>query len=119
MCICYSTACFISVINPLGDQYMLIYSYLLSPDYLKGKSQDENFSLNEYLQWGKYIKEQIDSILSQKDVECYVLIRDDGSKDNTLQLLRTYDSNDRIRIITGKNCGYIRSFSILVEEASK
>lgn len=67
----------------------------------------------------KYIKEQMDSILSQKDVECYVLIRDDGSKDDTLQLLRTYDGNDRIRIITGKNCGYIRSFSILVEEASK
>ena len=36
----------------------------------------------------KYILEQIASILSQEDVDIQLWIRDDGSTDNTLSMLR-------------------------------
>ena len=38
----------------------------------------------------KYIKEQIDSILEQKDVEIQLIIRDDGSKDRTVNIIKEY-----------------------------
>lgn len=37
-----------------------------------------------------YLKEQIDSILNQEDVSVQVFARDDGSKDNTVKILRSY-----------------------------
>ena len=38
----------------------------------------------------RYIKEQIDSILSQKDVDIHLLIRDDGFKDRTPLICKEY-----------------------------
>ena len=38
----------------------------------------------------KYLREQIDSILNQKDVEVRLIVRDDGSKDDTVKLLKEY-----------------------------
>ena len=38
----------------------------------------------------KFIKEQIDSILSQKDIEIGLIIRDDGSNDNTTNIISKY-----------------------------
>lgn len=40
----------------------------------------------------KYLREQIESILAQEQVEVSILIRDDGSTDNTKQLLNDYCS---------------------------
>lgn len=61
-----------------------------------------------------YVREQIDSILSQGDVDLSILIRDDGSNDNTWNILETYIGHPKIEIVKGKNIGYIRSFSQLV-----
>lgn len=59
----------------------------------------------------KYIKEQIDSILFQEQVNIQVWIRDDGSTDRTLSLIRNlYGKDDRITIQTGKNLGARESF---------
>ena len=41
---------------------------------------------------GRFLKEQIDSILSQEDVDVRLLVRDDGSKDNTCSILSEYAS---------------------------
>ena len=43
----------------------------------------------------KYVKEQIESLLNQtyKNLEIYV--RDDGSKDNTINILEEYEKNKR------------------------
>lgn len=38
----------------------------------------------------KYLREQIDSLLRQKGVNIEILVRDDGSKDDTLQILEEY-----------------------------
>ena len=47
----------------------------------------------------KYIKEQIDSILSQEDVDLDIKIFDDVSTDNTLSVLECFKNNDQIEII--------------------
>lgn len=65
----------------------------------------------------KYISEQIDSLLKQKNVEIHVLIRDDGSNDNTVEVLRSIKDN-RISFISGNNLGACKSFFSLLREAS-
>ena len=60
----------------------------------------------------KYIQEQVQSILGQKNVEVYLLIRDDGSTDRTrsiIESLRT-ENPKKIEIIEGENLGYRKSF---------
>lgn len=50
----------------------------------------------------KYIKEQVDSILHQLGATDELVISDDGSTDETLNLLRSY-RDDRIKIFTNNN----------------
>lgn len=66
----------------------------------------------------KYIREQIDSLLSQKGVEVKIVIRDDGSKDQTNTILAEYSSKyKKIKIIKGENCGAEESFNRLCKYA--
>ena len=68
----------------------------------------------------KYIVEQIDSLLRQKDVQLHILIRDDGSKDSTLSIVQDYSAQDkRIDLITGKNLGPTQSFLELIRQGLK
>lgn len=62
----------------------------------------------------RYLKEQIDSIIKQKDVEVSLLIRDDGSKDNTAKILEEYGKFSNISVIYGANLGATRSFFELI-----
>ena len=51
----------------------------------------------------KYLKEQIDSILAQRDVDVTLYIRDDGSADNTENIIREYmQMNNNIVFLTEK-----------------
>lgn len=53
-----------------------------------------------------WIQEQLESILSQKSVDIYVLIRDDGSDDGTLDLLKkNYYERENIEIRYSKKSG--------------
>lgn len=58
----------------------------------------------------KYIKDQIDSILNQtyKNIEIYV--RDDGSKDGTIKILKEYEKQRKIKLYPRENVGFIKSF---------
>lgn len=68
----------------------------------------------------RFIKEQIDSLLRQKDVIVNILIRDDGSSDRTLEILNEYIINSApIEIVDGENCGSSKSFCKLLEIAYK
>lgn len=69
----------------------------------------------------KYLSEQIRSIFNQRDVEVNILIRDDGSKDNTIQILKNIQLNNpnKIQLIIGENEGYKKSFMELVYQCSK
>ena len=59
----------------------------------------------------KYIKEQIDSILSQEGVEIKLVVRDDGSTDKTLSILYNYKN---ITLLAGNNIGCEASFQNLL-----
>lgn len=67
----------------------------------------------------KYIAEQVDSIFNQSDIDIYLLVRDDGSTDDTitnLELIKKKYKN-KIDIICGENIGYRKSFLKLIEYA--
>lgn len=49
-----------------------------------------------------YLKECIDSILSQSFEDFELLIVDDGSTDNSREIVRSYD-DERIRLIENKH----------------
>lgn len=63
----------------------------------------------------RYLREQLDSILTQRDIELSIHIRDDGSTDNTVSIIKEYSKNhNNIYLVTGDNIGYKRSFMELV-----
>lgn len=66
-----------------------------------------------------YLAQQLDSLLAQDYPEVEILVRDDGSTDGTLTVLRRYAAcSRRIRVFAGENLGYARSFMTLLQEAS-
>lgn len=66
----------------------------------------------------KYLKEQIDSILNQTYQNINLIISDDGSSDNTVQILRDYEQKDeRVKVHYQKeNLGYIKNFEFLLKQ---
>lgn len=66
----------------------------------------------------KYLRQQLDSIIGQRDVDFNLLIRDDGSSDRTLKILKNYARKDkRITFYEGKNIGASASFFELISKA--
>lgn len=66
----------------------------------------------------KYLREQIDSVLGQKDIDLALLIRDDGSSDKTVEIIEGYEKKDnRISHYVGGNMGPGRSFFDLIKNA--
>ena len=68
----------------------------------------------------KYLREQLDSIVRQKDVEVTVLVRDDGSNDGTLKILEGYRQHypSMFLIEQGENVGCRLSFFWLIKKAA-
>lgn len=68
----------------------------------------------------KYLRDQLDSIVRQKEVEIMVLVRDDGSKDGTLKIIeefkQTYPS--MFLLERGDNVGCKLSFFWLIKKAA-
>jgi len=59
----------------------------------------------------KYIKEQLNSILNQSYQDFQIIIRDDGSTDSTLEILKSYTNvYNNIRLFVGKRIGLLKSF---------
>lgn len=67
----------------------------------------------------KYLREQIDSILNQTYTNFELIVRDDGSKDDTVKIIKEYieKSDKEITLIEGKNLGFIKSFFDLLKRA--
>lgn len=67
----------------------------------------------------KYVKKQIKSILAQTYSNISLIIRDDGSTDNTCTIIKDLESKDsRITFIQdGKNLGYPACFYYLTDNA--
>ncbi len=67
----------------------------------------------------QYIKEQLDSILEQTYPDIEVYVRDDGSKDNTLEVLKLYEETGKIHLECGQNVGFVKSFEWLIANSGK
>ncbi len=65
----------------------------------------------------KFIREQLDSLFAQKEVEASVLVRDDGSSDSTLAILDEYRVKYPLDYYTGDNLKPARSFMHLLFQA--
>jgi glycosyltransferase involved in cell wall biosynthesis len=62
----------------------------------------------------RYLEEQIDSILNQSLRNVQITIRDDGSTDDTVDLLKRYELRNNIEVNKGKNLGVVGSFFELI-----
>lgn len=70
----------------------------------------------------KYLNEQIDSIINQTYTNWKLLIRDDGSEDRTLEILKEYEKRDeRINILRDNkgNLGFVKNFEELLKNSSE
>lgn len=66
----------------------------------------------------KYLKEQLDSILNQTYQNIEIVIRDDGSTDSTIDIIKEYQKRyHNITLKSGTNIGFIKSFFALLELA--
>lgn len=66
----------------------------------------------------RYLQEQLSSIYEQEDVNCSLLVRDDGSLDSTLGILAKEQEQGRLVWYTGENKGPAWSFWDLLCKAS-
>lgn len=67
----------------------------------------------------KYLKDQIDSILKQENVNLRLIIRDDGSSDGTVDIIKEYTTNrDNVEFIQAPNVGAANSFLELMRYAN-
>lgn len=70
----------------------------------------------------KYISDQLDSIINQTYKNWELIIRDDGSKDETMTILNKYEKKDeRIKILRDDkgNLGFLKNFEELLFNAKE
>ncbi|MFN8295973.1 MAG: glycosyltransferase family 2 protein [Chitinophagales bacterium] len=71
---------------------------------------------------GKFLREQLDSLFNQTFQDFTVLIRDDGSTDNTLQIIEEYQQKYSAKISILKddkqNVGVTQNFNLLLEKST-
>lgn len=67
----------------------------------------------------KYIREQIDSIINQSNVKVKILVRDDGSKDGTINILNEYQNKGLLTWYTGGHLGVQKGYLDLLKHAPK
>lgn len=65
-----------------------------------------------------YIEEQLASVLAQDCANVHVVVRDDGSADGTVGLLRPYAARGDVELIEGNNVGVVASFIELVSHVA-
>ncbi len=58
-----------------------------------------------------YIKDQLKTLVNQKNVDLRILVRDDGSQDHTVEIIKAYEKKyPYIRLIEGTHKGAMESF---------
>lgn len=66
----------------------------------------------------KYLQEQLESLVAQESVEVEILVRDDGSKDNTTKILDEWQERGLLKWYSTTNVGCCKSFINLLETAA-
>lgn len=67
----------------------------------------------------KYLAEQLDSILRQRNVDVSILVRDDGSHDDTCNILDSYKESGVLEWYTGEHLYTARSFLDLMKNTTE
>lgn len=68
----------------------------------------------------KYIKEQLDSILSQINLDDEIIICDDGSTDKTITIIKEYMNKDkRIKLYKNNHLGAVLNFESAISKCTK
>lgn len=67
----------------------------------------------------KYLREQLDSLLRQIGVKVEILVRDDGSDDDTTIILDEYQNQGLIEWYSGEHMGVQKGYLDLLKHASK
>lgn len=65
-----------------------------------------------------YLEPLLKSLLAQDYPYLEILIRDDGSTDGTITILKEYSRYQNIKVVYGKNIGFYQSFFQLIDMAS-
>ena len=65
---------------------------------------------------GKYIKEQLDSIINQLETHDEIIISDDGSSDNTIGIIESYN-DDRIVLYKNSFKNVVLNFEFVIEKS--
>jgi glycosyltransferase involved in cell wall biosynthesis len=66
----------------------------------------------------RWLRDAVDSVLAQTDEDFELIIRDDGSRDETRRMAEEYAARDpRVRVLSGPNVGYAASLQILAAAA--
>lgn len=65
----------------------------------------------------KYLREQIDSILNQENCQITLIVRDDGSSDDTISILKEYEGKGSLKFYIGSNLRPAKSFLGLIDIA--
>lgn len=65
----------------------------------------------------KYLEEQLKSLILQKNVILNILVRDDGSTDGTLDILRQWERNDQFAWYSGTHVGVQKGYYDLMKKA--
>lgn len=66
---------------------------------------------------GQYLNEQIESLIQQKNVEIQILVRDDGSNDNTINILDHYQSQNLVTWFSSGHISVAESFFELLKQS--
>lgn len=64
----------------------------------------------------KYIRQQIDSILNQQNVNVFILVRDDGSTDKTKEILNQYQRDGKLAWYTGEHLNVQKGYLDLMKK---
>ena len=65
----------------------------------------------------KYLGELLESLEKQENVECSIIVRDDGSTDQTLQILESFKERLKMELLVGENVGSNASYKLLMNLA--
>lgn len=65
----------------------------------------------------KYLREQIESLIAQKDVNIKILVRDDGSSDETINILEEYKLNGLLSWYQGEHLNVQKGFLDLLKKS--
>ncbi len=66
----------------------------------------------------RYIREQLDSLLKQEYEKFEIYVRDDGSNDGTVKILKEYEKHG-VHVIEGENKGFSASFFVVLAAAEE